>query len=259
VIIYFSNLLSKAYYQYIVKKTLLLFGLSWSAKRYMDNVNQWHQWKYDAQKEFNRWAQTYDRSILNRLLFRRCYMKFFELILRNYPDRNQSLQLLDVGCGTGTFISMIAETDLEIHPFGLDMAEQMCKLGADKAKQLGLDKILHFITADSEHMPFEDASFDIVTCSNSFHHYPHQDLVLKEIYRVLKPDGLTIIIDGYVDNVIGWFVFDFCVAKAEGSVHHCRAAELKEKLESANYTDIYQEKFGFWVPVLATVAKKKLI
>ncbi len=224
----------------------------------MEESNQWHQWKSDAQKEFNNWAKTYDKSILNRLLFRRCYMKFIELILRNYPNRSQSLGLIDVGCGTGTFISMLAETSLEIHPFGLDMAESMCKLGVEKARKLGLEKILNFVTADSERIPFEDESFDIITCSNSFHHYPRQDAVLREMHRVLKPGGRVMIIDGYVDNVIGWFVFDYCVAKAEGSVHHCRASELRSKLEAADYTDIYQEKFGFWVPVLATVARKRL-
>jgi len=222
----------------------------------MNQANQWHRWKSNAQKEFNHWAQTYDQSILNRLLFRRCYMKFIELILRYYPDKNQPLRLLDVGCGTGTFIAMLAETELEIHPFGLDMAEQMCRLGIEKAGRIGLDRIVHFVTADSEHMPFDQASFDIITCSNSFHHYPHQDFVLHEMHRVLKPGGRLMLIDGYVDNVIGWFIFGFCVAKVEQSVHHCRAAELKSKLIAANYVDIHQEKFGFWVPVLATVAYK---
>ncbi len=223
----------------------------------MGDINQWHRWKANAQEEFNRWAETYDQSILNRLLFRRCYMKFIELILRYYPDNNRPLRLLDVGCGTGTFIAMLAETKLEVHPFGLDMAEQMCRFGMEKASAIGLAKIIHFINADSEHMPFDESSFDIITCSNSFHHYPHQDLVLQEMYRVLKPSGRLMIIDGYVDNVIGWFIFDFCVAKVEESVHHCRASELKSKLIQANYVNIDQEKFGYWVPVLSTIAQKQ--
>ena len=80
-------------------------------------------------------------------------MKFIELILRHYPDKNQPLRLLDVGCGTGTFIAMLAETKLEIHPFGLDMAEQMCRLGMEKAGKIGLDKIIHFTTKRRGHGP----------------------------------------------------------------------------------------------------------
>jgi ubiquinone/menaquinone biosynthesis C-methylase UbiE len=98
----------------------------------------------------------------------------------------------------------------------------------------------------------------MITCSNSFHHYPHQDKVLREMFRVLKPGGRVVIIDGFRDNVIGWFIFDFLVTKVEKSVHHCSALEMLHELGSAGYTEIEQEKFGYWVPVLVTTGKKLL-
>jgi ubiquinone/menaquinone biosynthesis C-methylase UbiE len=220
------------------------------------NERNWHHWKKDAQSEFNRWAATYDQSILNRLLFRRCYLKFIELILKFFPVPDRSLRLLDIGCGTGTFVAMLGQTNLPVHPMGLDMAERMCRLAHEKAAQVNLADRVHFITGDSEHLPFPNNSFDVVTCSNSFHHYPHQNTVLGEIRRILRPGGRVMVLDGFRDNVIGWLIFDVVVAHAEKSVHHCSAREMWESLRDQGYADIYQEKFGFWVPVLASVGTK---
>jgi len=215
-----------------------------------------HVWKKNAQSEFNRWAETYDKSVLNHLLFHRCYLKFIELILRYYPDPKTPLRLLDVGCGTGTFASMLGATELPVKPMGLDMAERMCQLAKEKSIQAGLDHKVTFITGDSEHLPFPDNTVDIVTCSNSFHHYPHQQVVLDEFYRILRPGGRVIVLDGYRDNFIGWLIFDVGVTFMEKSVHHCSAASIRNMFLKSQYAEVYQEKFGFWCPVLATVGTK---
>lgn len=214
-------------------------------------------WKSHAHEEFQRWAESYDHSVLQKLLFQRCYLKFIEIILNHTEDSSgRPVKLLDIGCGTGTFISMLAETPLPVETVGLDMAARMCQIGARKAGQLGLSDRVRFVVADSEHLPLPSNTFDFVTCANSFHHYPHQDLALKQMLDVLKPGGRLIILDGFRDNVIGWFVFDVCVAMAEKSVHHCPASEMIQLLTDAGFGDIYQEKFGLWAPVLATVGTK---
>ncbi len=56
---------------------------------------------------------------------------------------------------------------------------------------------------DSERLPFASGSFDIVTCANSFHHYPRQDRAVAEMRRVLRPGGRLMIIDGYRDGAMG--------------------------------------------------------
>ena len=48
---------------------------------------------------------------------------------------------------------------------------------------------------DSENLPFGNESFDVVTCTDSFHHYPHPGNVLLEFKRVLKCEGHIIIAD----------------------------------------------------------------
>ena len=53
---------------------------------------------------------------------------------------------------------------------------------------------------DSEHLPWNDESFDIVTCIASFHHYPNPEPVLREMKRVLKHGGSLIIADPWAPN-----------------------------------------------------------
>lgn len=50
---------------------------------------------------------------------------------------------------------------------------------------------------DSMPVPFEDASFDVVYCNDSFHHYPAPDEVLGEVFRVLKPGGTFLMCDSW--------------------------------------------------------------
>ena len=78
---------------------------------------------------------------------------------------------------------------------------------------------------DSERLPFATGTFDVVTCANSFHHYPHQDRAVAEMHRVLQPGGRLMLIDGYRDAPWGWFASSrrLCVAGV-GDVHASASA-----------------------------------
>ena len=110
-----------------------------------------------------------------------------------------------------------------------------------------------FAAGDSEHLPFADASFDLITCSNSFHHYPHQQAVVSEMRRLLRPGGRLIVIDGFRDNVIGWFVFDVIITRVEKDVYHAPWSVMHEYFVRAGLTNIRRRKVNLWFPLLATI------
>jgi ubiquinone/menaquinone biosynthesis C-methylase UbiE len=56
-------------------------------------------------------------------------------------------------------------------------------------------KVADLRVSDSETLPFKNGSFDLVTCTFSFHHYPNPKGVLLEIQRVLSPEGRLIMAD----------------------------------------------------------------
>jgi ubiquinone/menaquinone biosynthesis C-methylase UbiE len=212
--------------------------------------------KARAQAEFEAWADTYDRSLLNRFLFQPSYRMFLEELSAWRGDRPEPFDLLDVGCGTGSFAGMLAASALPARVVGLDYSPAMCGVAAGKAKQADLTDRLAFVAADSEHLPFADGSFDAITCSNSFHHYPHQQRVVEQMHRILRPDGRLMLIDGFRDNVIGWVVFDVIITAVEKEVFHAPWTTIRDHYTSAGFRDIRRRKFNFWFPALITIGTK---
>ena len=139
-----------------------------------------------SKKWFDKQATVYDEK--NIII----YSKYGKISCQNIYDYLKDIDynnLLDIGCGTGYLIDMLAK-DKNAKYTGLDLSPEMLK-EANKKKI----KNAVFIEGKSDELPFEDNTFDIVTCSQSFHHYPETDNPLKEALRVLKPGGLYIISD----------------------------------------------------------------
>ena len=216
-------------------------------------MNESRQMKTLAKEEFEAWATTYDTSRLNRWLFQPSYRMFLEELHAWRGERDEPFDLLDVGCATGTLGAMLAASALPARVVGLDYAPAMCRQGAAKARHAGIADVLKFVAADSEFLPFADASFDVVTCSNSFHHYPHQPAVVAAFRRVLRPGGRLMLIDGFRDNVVGWFVFDVIIATVEREVFHAPWSTIHGYFADAGFREIRRRKFSFWFPALFTV------
>ena len=110
-----------------------------------------------------------------------------------------------------------------------------------------------FTPGDAEHLPFAAESFDLVTCSHSFHHYPHQQEAILEMRRVLRPGGRLMIADGFRDNAVGWFVFDVCITTVEKEVHHVPWTGFRAMFQRAGFRDVHHHKVAWLFPTLITV------
>ena len=97
------------------------------------------------------------------------------------------------------------------------------------------------VQGDSERLPFPAGAFDVVTCANSFHHYPHQDRAVAEMHRVLRPGGRLMLVDGYRDALWGWFIYDVCVAGVEGDVLHASARRVRNLFGWAGFGETNQK------------------
>ena len=188
--------------------------------------------KRHARARFERWACSYDRSLLTELVFLPSVRACQAEIARWQAERGgRPFRILDVGCGTGSLLAVLATDELAELLLGLDYAKQMVRRASDKFSHAEGAEKLRAVRGDSERLPLADASFDVVTCCNSFHHYPHQAETMREFRRVLRPGGLLVLIDGFRDNVIGWVVFDVGVALVEKHVHHASWSELHRMIQ----------------------------
>lgn len=211
--------------------------------------------KQHAKAEFEKWALSYDRSWLNELVFfpsiRACQAAIRDWQLARGA---RAFRMLDVGCGTGTLLSIISRDPLAERLVGLDYAEEMVRRAGVKFAGAEQPEKLLAVRGDAERLPFADGSFDVITCCNSFHHYPHQAAAIAGFRRVLRPGGMLVLIDGFRDNVIGWLVFDVCVALAEKHVHHASWSDIRRMIEAAGFAELRQRKMNVFAPLIVNVA-----
>jgi ubiquinone/menaquinone biosynthesis C-methylase UbiE len=182
---------------------------------------------------------------------------FMEELHRWRGEREEPFDLLDIGSGTGTWVAMVAGSPLLSRRIvGVDYSAKMCAVATAKSREIG-EGAPGFVNSDAEHLPFADRSFDAVTCSHSLHHYPHPAEAIREMYRVLRPDGRLMLIDGFRDNVIGWVVFDVLITRGESKpgarVFHPPWSLMRRYFVEAGFQDIRQRKKGIWAPIFLTV------
>lgn len=103
---------------------------------------------------------------------------------------------IDVGCGSGPLSIMLAKiTDLDI--YALDVSTKAIGLLKDKIETEGLSKRIKPMLNDAESMPFDDGFADLIVSRGSMFFWNDQTKAFKEIYRVLKPNGMAYIGCGF--------------------------------------------------------------
>ncbi|MEP6922745.1 MAG: class I SAM-dependent methyltransferase [bacterium] len=113
---------------------------------------------------------------------RRRILSSFVAQILNQPGKKEC-QILDVGCGTGANLEMLAE-------FGQAEGVDVSTEALDFCRARGLRSVRQ---GEAEHLPYEDSSFDLVTGLDVVEHLDDDLAGLKEMRRVLRPDGRVLI------------------------------------------------------------------
>lgn len=112
----------------------------------------------------------------------------------NYLKPYQPKMLLDVATGTGDF----AIQALDLNPdkiIGVDISEGMLHMGRKKMTERKLDHKIELKSGDSENLPFGDNTFDAVTVAFGVRNFENLEKGLREIKRVLKPEGRIVVLE----------------------------------------------------------------
>lgn len=130
---------------------------------------------------------------LNRVISFGIDVKWRKKVLALVSRKNPKT-VLDIATGTGDLALLMAETSAE-KIIGLDISAGMLEVGRKKIANANLSNKIEMVLADSESMPFEDNSFDAITVAFGIRNFEHLDLGLKEILRVLKPNGIFVVLE----------------------------------------------------------------
>lgn len=154
--------------------------------------------------------------------------EFMRMIIRNPKSEVQNPKILDVGCGTGANLGMLKQFG---EAEGVDVSDDALEFC--RKKGLKVHKGL------AEKLPFADESFDVVTALDVVEHLDDDVSGLKEMHRVLKMGGKTLI---FVPAFMWlWGVQD------DISNHRIRytKAQIVERLQSAGF-EIERATYANW-------------
>ena len=115
--------------------------------------------------------------------------KVVELVKKQKPNT-----ILDIATGTGDLAINLVKTGAT-KIVGLDISPGMLEVGKLKVKNKNLQAKIEMVIGDSEDLPFEDNTFDAITVAFGVRNFMNLEKGLAEILRVLKPQGLFVILE----------------------------------------------------------------
>lgn len=164
--------------------------------------------KENIRRMFDSIAPSYDR--LNHLMSLSVDKAWRRRALGEIVDGTPQ-RILDIACGTGDSTISIARAAAPGSVVtGADISEGMLALVAEKVRKVsqvvlsetppatdrtGQPVQIRLMVADGENLPFEDGSFDRVSCAFGIRNFEHRETGLREFLRVLRPGGKAVILE----------------------------------------------------------------
>ena len=160
----------------------------------------------DSQSGIAAWFdETYRRRGLRYLRPPRAYPIFLQLLQAQPGER-----VLDVACGPGLLLKAAIARGLRAD--GVDVSAEAIGM----AKQLVPQATVQ--VGNAEALPFADGTFDCVTCLGSIERFLDRQKALREVARVLKPDGRFCVL-GRGPNTVSWRVWRQLLRQREVDSH----------------------------------------
>ena len=134
--------------------------------------------------------------------------KAYTVLVANVKEGQQ---VLDIAGGTGdlalAFAPKVGASGRVVHT---DINEAMLREGRNRLLDAGV--CLPTLVCDAEHLPFADASFDVVTVAFGLRNMTHKDKALREMNRVLKPGGKLLVLEFSkvakpLEKIYDWYSF----------------------------------------------------
>lgn len=151
-------------------------------------------------------------------------------------------RILDVGCHGGRFTYEISKLFPKASIYGIDISSKAINFAKSKYAAM------HFQVARAERLPFLHNTFDLVNCLEVLEHVEDPKKVVYEIYKVLKPGGIFIVIIPS-ENLLFKIIWFFWTHLGPGRVwHHTHIQKFRRNnfdrlLENGGFEILYRKDF----------------
>ena len=192
-----------------------------------------------------------------RTYYEDCFAGSFDPRFLPPNNKTKSLKILDLGCGIGFWTTEFASRGFT-HVYAADLTQKALDLTAIRLAFSNLKADLSLQNA--EKTSFEDESFDHVNCQGVIHHTPDTHAAVKEISRILKPNG-SASISVYYRNV---FLRAWPILRSLGWLVSMLGGKLKgrgrEKIyRESNVDEIVRLYDGVENPIGKSYSQKQLL
>jgi SAM-dependent methyltransferase len=161
----------------------------------------------------------------------------------NQTNRVNFEKLLDIGCGVGTYLSLVKQYSKIVDAYGTE-------IDTDKYEQMITERKIHpgLIKLGNPQDHFEKETFDVITMFDVIEHIPDPlDFLILNVYPLLKPGGIFIFqtpnkLPNSIKETIEWKSF------TKWKIDHCSLQTrrtLNEMLNHVGFKDIVLSNFRF--------------
>ena len=159
--------------------------------------------------------------------------------------------ILDVGCGGGKTVSRLAQRAPLGKVFGIDYSSDMVAYSQKVNKKLIAENRVKIVSASAEKTGFPDNFFDLATAVETYYFWPSLSDALREIRRVLKPNGKLLMVNEMVKD--GEYEIKNAKIIEQTHVHLITLEEIKDAILSTGFVDVqvFTKAGSPWNAILA--------
>lgn len=176
--------------------------------------------------------------------------------LRQAFAGQSALRMLDLGCGAGHASFALADVVGEV--FAVDLSAEMLRVVAEQSRRRVLTNI-HTDQHGAESLPFADGSFDGIVTRFSAHHWANLPAALREMRRVLHPQGKCVIIDVCAPENPLWdtFLQTVEILRDPSHVRDYRVSEWERMLAAAGWRVVDQDAWKLPLDFASWIARMR--
>ncbi|MET9860342.1 class I SAM-dependent methyltransferase [Streptomyces smyrnaeus] len=164
---------------------------------------------------------------------------FVEAAVDRNLERSRPVRLLEVGCGSGTYVRHAARLNPRLSALAIDMQKNVADQAASNMAEWGLTDRVETRQGDLRTLDLEP-QFDLVTMHNNIYYFPQDDRVetLRRARRLLAPGGKLLLTTSCQGGNTGLEALNLWFHFSDFGGPLPREGELVEQLEAAGFTDV---------------------